>query len=234
MRTHWWITLALAHCVICVELTGCRKPHEAPRAPAPPPDAGDLKCLLETEHGRMHVQFGYRGDFGGSDNDLHLDVGASTSLSGHLWTGLSTSQATDGVVSTRAQGQADLRLLVGALLKPEQTSDVRTTTKAFVRVSYWCGAQRFGPFMIETHMPSEEEERALANMIGRGPTRPPPHHSYSRVHGTIAVARDILASVPSKSVDSPCQLQSARERLRSLYENGVRVRHDPVERWQDP
>jgi hypothetical protein len=194
-----------------------------------------LKCLLAADHGRIHLQFGHRGCFGGSDNDLDLDVASTSTLSGHLWTGPSTNRATEGVVLTREQGQAYLRLLVDALVKKDEPSAGWTTTKAFVRASYWCGTQKSGPFMAVTEAPGDdEEERAFEGMMSRKPAQAAPHRPYSRVHGTIAVARNILASVPSKDVNSLEQLESARRQRASLYENGIRVRHDPVEHWKDP
>jgi hypothetical protein len=208
---------------------GCRKlpePAQVSAGPAPEvaevsreetplsPD-GDLNCLLATPHGRINLQFGYRGCFGGSDNDLDLDVAATASLSGHLWTGISTNRSTEGAKLTLEQGRAYLRRLVGALVKEDEATKAWTTTKAFVRVSYWCGAHREGPLMFETEAPSEV-------------------NSYSRVHATIAAARKILESAPGRDSDSPEQQESARRRSEGLYENGVRVRHDPVEQWKDP
>src|SRR5262245_14021326 len=182
--------------VLWPAMVGCRKPPQPPpaRAEAPkadnevaeditqPPDEDDLQCLLDADHARIRVQFGYRGCFGGSDNDFDLDVGAASSLSGHLWTGVDTNQAIDGVTLTRKQGQLHLRRLVDALVRPDKLGKGWWSTKSFVRVSYWCGKRRAGPYMLETNAPSDAPS--------------------SRVHATIAAARDILKSVPSRCGDS--------------------------------
>jgi len=211
-------------------------PNESSAVAAPfPADGGDLKCLLGTDHGRIHIQFGYRGCFGGSDNDLDLDVSSTAFLSGHRWTGLSTNDSTDRVALDRETGQGYLRRLVSAFLKQDEGANGWSTTKAFVRVSYSCGGVRSGPFMIETDTTSPEEEVAFDEVFSRNSLPVPVRrHVYSRVHGVIAVAKAILASVPNTPVNSMEQLETARQRRDSLYENGIRVRHDPVERWNDP
>jgi hypothetical protein len=245
----------MTRAVVCTLLWGgtmsCRRPHapshvdagarvsaesaEQEEAITQPPDEDDLRCLLATDRGRVHLQFGYRGCFGGSDNDLDLDVGATASVSGHLWTGVTTNRAIDGVPLKRELGLAHLHLLADALSKPDEPSTDWTTTKAFVRVSYWCGTRRSGPFMLETNAPSEEDEKTFAGLwTNTKRARVPRHHPYSRVHATIAVARDILGSVPSKCGDSSAQVEDARRRLDSLYKDGMRVRHDPIETWRDP
>lgn len=197
-----------------------------------PRDAGDPGCLLKSERSRIHLQFGYRGCFGGSDNDLDLRVSATGSLDGHRWAGPSTSKVANGVVLTREQGRAHLHSLVSALLREDDPSEAWSSTRAFVRVSYWCEARRTGPFMIETHRPSERDDRSFAGIVGGAPVPGP--GPYSRVHGTIAAARAILASAPGKVLDAKEQLESARRRIEGPYEAGIRVRHDPVEQWLDP
>jgi hypothetical protein len=199
------IARAVIVAVLWPGMMGCRRPQEPSRSMAEvnvksievsteestqPPDDDDLTCLLETDHGRIHLQFGYRGCFGGSDNDLDLEVGATASVSGHLWTDTSTYRATEGVSLTREQGRAHLRRFVDALVKPDEASETVTTTTAFVRGSYRCGAHRSESFMVETNAPSrEEEESALAAFKVVRDAR---HHPYSRVHATIAVAKSIL------------------------------------------
>ena len=94
---------------------------------------------------------------------------------------------------------------------------------------------QFKQFMLETNAPSEEDEKTFAGLwTNTKRARVPRHHPYSRVHATIAVARDILGSVPSKCGDSSAQVEDARRRLDSLYKDGMRVRHDPIETWRDP
>jgi hypothetical protein len=183
---------------------GCSKPEAAPRVEASerlrppgfwtetttlPAEADNLECLLETSHAHVHLEFGYRGCFGGSDNDLDLDVAATASVIGHLWTGRSTDQATEAATLTREQGQAYLRLLVDAMIKEDEANDVVMTAKSFVRVSYQCGAHGWGPFTVMTENPTEEDERDSARAWHSKFAR---HYPYSRVHGTIAAARKIL------------------------------------------
>jgi hypothetical protein len=182
----------------------CRGPAEPSRVVEPavssqeaitqPPDEEDLACLLETVSGRVQLQFGYRGCFGGSDNDLDLEVGPAVAwVSGRRWTGISTNQFTDRAPVTRQQGQAYLRRFVDALARPDETSDEWTTTKAFVRLTYWCGGRRSGPFMLETNVPSQEDEDAFfAAFKGMRYVGQPHHHPYSSVHATIAVAQTVL------------------------------------------
>lgn len=167
-----------------------------------PPDADNLECLLETGQGRLHLEFGYRGCFGGSDNDVDLNVGTTASVTAHLWTGPSAPQATKGATLTKGEAQEYLRLLVDALIKEDEASRVVTTTRVFVRVSYQCGAHRWGPFTVTTESPAEEIERDEARVWHQKPLR---HYPYSRVHGTIAAARKILASMPSENLDTPTQ-----------------------------
>jgi hypothetical protein len=241
---------AWAAAILSLSVAACRKIDNVPRAGMEskvvpdassvtatvfPEDGGNLRCLLDTDHGRIHLQFGYRGCFGGSDNDLDLDVGATASLSGHRWTGLSTNESTDHLALNRDTGQDFLRRLVGALLRKEEGADGWSTTKAFVRLSYWCGGVRSGPFMIETDTTTPEDEAAFDEIRSRN-TRPGPVHRrvYSRVHGVIATAKGILTSLPSNSVNSKEQLETERRKRASLYENGIRVGHDPIEQWKDP
>jgi hypothetical protein len=212
-----------------------RQRIELPLETAPlPPEANNLACLLASQHARINLQFGYRGCFGGSDNDLDLDVAAAGTLSGHLWTGLSGNQATDRVPLTRQEGQAFMRQLVEALLKPEGENRGGSSTMSFVRVSYWCGAQKVGPFMLETHTLSRHDDQALAKLMRHPPPDAGVHSRYSRVHGTIAAARAILSSAPSQHVESAEQKAAACKQRESLYQDGMRVRHDPVESWHDP
>jgi hypothetical protein len=187
---------------------------------------------LRDDHARIRLLFGYRGCFGGSDNDLDLDVSATAAtLSGHRWTGPSTNEAADGVALSRADGHAEMRLLVDALTQPAPQPDGWSSTKAFVRFSYWCGTHRAGPFMIETHTIDPENEVVVRNLLHEAPAARP--HAASPVHAAIGAARDILASVPSNQMNSPAHLKSERRRRGSLYEGGRRVRHDPVEQWDD-
>jgi hypothetical protein len=44
----------------------------------------------------------------------------------------------------------------------------------------------------------------------------------------------MLEAAPSRCGDSSAQVEAARRRLDSLYRGGMRVRHDPVEEWNDP
>lgn len=158
-----------------------------------PPGEDDLACLLTSDHARIHLTFGYQGCFGGSDNDLDLDVGTTTSVNARRWTGVSRSQITDGAVLTRQQGQEYLQRFVDALVKPDEANEAWSTTKAYVRVSFWCGCHRSGPFVLETHAPSAADHGAFKRALkGR---LVPRHHPYSCVHGTIAVAQELLASV---------------------------------------
>src|SRR5215471_11349754 len=106
-------------------------------------------------------------------------------MTGHLWTGPSSNQATEGAALTRAQGQEYLRLLVEALIKDDEANRAVTTTNAFLRVSYQCGTHGWGPFMVETHSPDEEFQREWARV---SQLKAPLHFPYSRVQGTIAVA----------------------------------------------
>ena len=210
-----WIARAVIFAVLWQGTITVREAHPPPLATATtnavaskdgadevirqPPGADDLACLLTSDDARIHVEFGYRGCFGGSDNDLDLDVGTTTSVNARRWTGVSRSQITDGAVLTRKQGQDYLRLFVEALVKPDEAHEAWTTTKAFVRVSVWCGGRRSGPFVVETNAPSEEFKRHFGR-ISRAPAK---HHPYSSVHATIAVAQKLLASVPSKPAAGP-------------------------------
>jgi hypothetical protein len=40
--------------------------------------------------------------------------------------------------------------------------------------------------------------------------------------------------MPGDNISTPEQLESASRRHDSLYENGMRVRHDPIDQWKDP
>ena len=164
-----------------------------------PPGEDDLACLLTSDRARIHVTFGYQGCFGGSDNDLDLDVGTTTSVNARRWTGVSRSQITDGAVLTRKQGQDYLRLFVDVLVKTDEAHEAWSTTKTFVRVSVWCSGRRVGPFAVETNAPSEEFQRHLERISRTSAKR----HPYSSVHAAIAVAQKLLASVPSKPAAGP-------------------------------
>jgi hypothetical protein len=205
---HAWVAAGVVSAVVLAGRAGCREPDEAPRVEAEaglkppgiwtetttlPLDADNLECLLEARHGRLQLQFGYRGCFGGRANDLDLDVGTMASVTGHLWTSPSTHEAAEAAALTRGQGQANLRLIIDALIKEDEPNDVVSTTKAFVRVTYQCGAHRWGPFVVMTENPTEESERDWASVLHLKPLR---HYPYSRVHGTIVAAQEILASVP--------------------------------------
>jgi hypothetical protein len=155
-----------------------------------PPGEDNLACLLRSDDARIHLEFGYRGCFGGSDNDLDLDVGTTAMVNAHRWTGVSTRK-----VLTRQQGQEYLQLFVDALVKPDEANEAWSTTKAYVRVSFWCGCHRSGPFVLETHAPSAADQRAFERALKGRLVPATRHHPYSCVHGTIAVAQELLASV---------------------------------------
>jgi len=202
---HVFAVVGLVSAVALAGKAVCHRSEAAPRVEAEerlkppglwtetttlPPEADNLECLLDTAHGRIHVEFGYRGCFGGSHNDLDLDVATTASVTAHLWTGPSRNPATEIATLTRAAGQAVLRLLVDALIKEDEANAVWTTTETFVRVSYQCGTRRWGPFTVETQKPDEEADREFASVVHRPPPR---HFPYSRVHATIAAARSVLA-----------------------------------------
>jgi hypothetical protein len=56
--------------------------------------------------------------------------------------------------------------------------------------------------MVVTERPDDESQRDWARVLQMKSPRQP----YSRVHGTIAAARKILASVPSKNLETPFTL----------------------------
>jgi hypothetical protein len=60
--------------------------------------------------------------------------------------------------------------------------------------------------VVVTENPDEESERDWMRALHLPPHR---HYPYSRVHQTIAAARKILASVPSKNVDTPLSSDAA-------------------------
>jgi len=215
------VAAAVVSAVVLAGRTGCSKTEEAPRVEAEvrlkppglwtetttlPGDADYLECLLDAGHRRIRIEFGYRGCFGGSTNDLDLDVGATASVTGHRWATPSWYEAAEDAALTRGQSQAYLRLIVDALIREDERNDAVSTTMAFVRVSYQCGAHRWGPFLLTTQNPSEEDEREWLRALH---FKPPQHYPYSRVHGTIAVAQKILASMPRRSVDAPLRTDDA-------------------------
>src|SRR3954453_9738735 len=81
-----WLWLASS-----VGLAGaCPRPASPPLPPLTGKAALDaISCLATAREARIHVQFGVRGDFGGSDNllDAEIRTGSDASVTGALWTG---------------------------------------------------------------------------------------------------------------------------------------------------
>jgi len=118
-------------------------------------------------------------------------------------------------------------------LKRDEGEDDRSTTAIFVRVTYWCGDKRMGPFLIETHRLAPGQRADLEEMF-RSVDHPVPHLSdYSRVHGVIGAAETILAYAPSL-LSTLVEERETRAGGLCSDENSIRLDTDPVDAWDHP
>jgi hypothetical protein len=170
-------------------------------------DVAATQCLLVAPTVQVHVHFGYRGCFSGSDNDLDLGLSDVAVLSGRLHDrGVSGTWAIGPTTMDREVGREHLRLFVAALQKEDEGTSGDQTTGVFVRMTYWCDDEPTRAIALSTNrfssrMKREHDER-------RRPHRAEPyseHSYYSRVHGLVETLETILAygsKMPASGFDT--------------------------------
>jgi hypothetical protein len=161
----------------------------------------DFGCLLESKKAGIHIEFGYRGCFGGSNNYLDVELSNHAFLSGWFQTGFGTGGHLDKIPLERAEAIRHLNSLVKALHKRETDNGSVSTSTAFALISYWCGRKNIGPIRMETSSLEWAEELKMTDTLARATNQPVDHipETYSRVHGVIAAATSILSAKTSPS-----------------------------------
>jgi hypothetical protein len=219
-----------------------RDSEAAPAADLAAIPHGPLHCLLAEGATRIHVQFGYRGCFGGSDNLLDIDNRETSVVVGRAF----LDRDHDLAIGPTPLGAQDRASLLGSLVRAahrEQNGDrSENSTKAFARIFYWCGGEKQGPVMFETHQLSPSDRRSMqerhaadapAPRDASSRAGPPP---YARAHGVIAAALEAFDRVPSRPQKRSDELRERERRAwqATFDDAGYRIRHDPDEYWEDP
>ena len=186
-----------------------------------------LSCLLTSSVARVHVQFGVRGCFGGTDNLLELRVGPEGAIArGWGTAGMERFRESSPVQLPIAEGRRYLTELVTAARRKEISNNCWSSSSTIVRIHYWCGPEKRGPLMLTTSMCDPEVHTGLM------PKWLLP--AYARAWGVSNAAENILNKLPGKELSASEEVERARRKWGTRYQNGQRVRHDPVEDWSDP
>ena len=201
---HFWYVAALTLPLI----TGCQRP--APPLTGKEASEG-FSCLATASRTRIHIQLGHRGSFGGSDSLLDASVRSSSgaSISGTLWIDPGRSKRVKLGRISSADGRQYIGKLVAAYSKGETKDGCKSSARSFARIHYWCDGRKAGPVMVESD--------------GCDPLP------------IVSTAEGILRSLPGDQEDDGPQEKARVARMwGSLYKDGLRVRHDPIEEWRDP
>jgi hypothetical protein len=158
-------------------------------------DLAGVLCLLDASTARVHVDFGYRACFSGSDNDLDLALSQVGVLSGRLDDrGASGIWQIGPTMMTRDDGREHLHLLITALQRDDEGTSEEETTRVFARITYWCDDGPTRAIALSTNRLSPTMKQYLEQMRPRSRAEVPSQHPYySRVHGFIEVLDTILA-----------------------------------------
>lgn len=204
-----------------------RTPEEQAKASELDAELEKFACVLTSSVARVHIQFGVRGCFGGTDNLLELRVGPEETIArGWGTAGWDRFREAKPVPLPIAEGRRYLTELVAAARRREISNNCWSSAFTIVRIHYWCGADKRGPVMLKTSMCDPEEHAGLM------PKWLLP--AYARAWGVKNVAENILTKLPGKELSASEEVERARRKWGTRYQNGQRVRHNPVEDWSDP
>lgn len=157
-----------------------------------------LACLLTSSVARIQVQ-SWQRSCADHDSFLDLTVGpGGASVSGWKTSG---PKSTSEVGLTRlpvSEGSRQLAELVAAARRPEIACSC-VSSLSVARIYYWCGAEKFGPLLLATHMCTPEE----AGLSSKRKSK-----SYARAHGVSSLADAILDGFPEKEVAADVNRES--------------------------
>jgi hypothetical protein len=200
-------------------------PDAAPPATVVRRRTSPLECLLSARSARVRVHSGTRECFGSSDAILDIELGAHTMLAARKWDDTTHQLSAGPLWQSAEQGRQILTDLVMAATREEIDDGTGTTIETFARISYQCDRKKHRPLMFETHRVGPTWGSSIL------PITP---SWYSN-------ALDVVAVADAASVDLPWRVAlPGSDEVRqpslvagSLRADGGRVRHDPMEEWDD-
>lgn len=180
-----------------------------------------IACVLSDETSSFQIDFGVRGCFGGSDNRLRLEKRAQEfSANGFVFVDLDSRNRVRAVPVTPVVARRWVSETMAALQVQEVRGLCHSTGKTFAHVVAQCGASIFS-HTFETHDCDKVFRREGDDDV------------YQHAFELSRIAQEALDELP-KDVGplTPDEERSQRRKWSGLYENGMRVRHDPIEEWE--
>lgn len=186
------------------------------------PSRGIAECFLETSDGAVRVVVGTRGCFGGSDSSIELTTERGEwQLATREWADYSHHR----VLAETVDANDAEHLIDGiedALEQPLfRVSTCASTGEVFARVTVRCGTEVYEPLMLESRecLPWPEDK------VYFGPK--------SRAVQVWNWGREVLATRTTARLVEHSAEERARTDMKwgSLYKDGWRARHDPIEAW---
>lgn len=204
-----------------------------PEVSAPAPSdlklADALGCVLVEPGAVLRIDFGGRGCFGGSDNLFRLSNGCEgLAVEGFIWEDVYARRRVPPSGVGVPVAALWLDVLAQILRRPQVKDRCVSTATHFARVSVYCGG-KWATTKYETDACADfggfEQD-----VFGGSPT----FYQYALELSTAAEAA--LRSMPNQSVTklTEDELRRLRRKWDSLYNSdGMRVRHDPIEEWDE-
>lgn len=176
-----------------------------------------LACLLTSAVARIQVQSWQRSCVD-TDSFVDLTVGPDDmSVSGWQTSGPKSIREVGPTHLPVHEGRRRLAELVAAARRPEIACRC-VSSLSVARIYYWCGGEKFGPLLLETHMCTPGEAGFYSKRTS---------NSYARVHGVRAVVDDLLEGFSGKEVAADVNRESrARD---AIYE----ADHQPEPNWRE-
>lgn len=157
-----------------------------------------LACMLTSSVARIQVQ-SWQRSCADSDSFIDLTVGPDeASVSGWKTSGPKSISEVGLTRLPARDGRRQLAELVAAAQRQEIACRC-VSSLVVARIYYWCGAEKFGPLLLATHMCTPEE-------VGFPSKRK--SNSYARAHGIRTLVDAILAGFPEKEVAADVNRES--------------------------
>ncbi len=217
----------IAKLILLAMLTDCSVRSEEPKPSVRhPSDAGialalsrQMACVLSAGTATLQVDFGVRGCFGGSDNRLRLEKNATGfTADGFAFVDIaSRDRATRASVPTET-ARGWIAATIAALGVDEVRGGCISTAKTFAHLTVQCDGLSSSQ-TFETH--------DCEGRMGFGEA------TYQHAFEITRIARAALDTLPKqKGPLTSAEEQLERRKWSGLYQDGLRVRHHPVEEWE--
>ena len=179
-----------------------------------------LACVLSAQNAELRISFGTRGCFGGTDNELRLQVaGGDATLQGFTWATIDTRARVGGTEIPKATLANLVRETGEALTLPEVHGGCMSTGREFAHLSVRCDGSTFAETFTSA---------SCSGLPGTEDT-----HEYLHAVALTRIAMGALDSFSRlESPLTPAESEAERRKWSGLYVDGYRVRHDPVEAWE--